>query len=172
MPPLRSDSISPGGLKRKLQANRRLISGLMVMLLPLVAPSCASTTASAASTLLMACPTDHAMVEPHQFLLLCGDGAAQVSDIRWTSWTDSSAKGTGTYDVNGCVPSCGAGRTVSYPATLVVDTPQSRDGAAYFTTVTVAFEESGMTRKMSYHLFVPCSMNARPLRNCATTTSP
>jgi hypothetical protein len=46
----------------------------------------------------------------------CGDGAAGLSGLHWTSWTSHLASGYGTYYLNDCTPTCVGGHFHAYPA--------------------------------------------------------
>ena len=46
----------------------------------------------------------------------CGDGAAGLTGLHWTSWTSHLASGYGTYYLNDCTPTCAGGHFHAYPA--------------------------------------------------------
>jgi hypothetical protein len=46
----------------------------------------------------------------------CGDGAAGLTGLHWTSWTSHLASGYGTYYLNDCTPTCAGGHFHTYPA--------------------------------------------------------
>ncbi|MFE2996253.1 hypothetical protein ACFXG4_14705 [Nocardia sp. NPDC059246] len=60
---------------------------------------------------------------PSAIIITCADGNHSVSDITWSSWTDSSARGTGTEHRNTCTPSCAEGQKESMPVTVELTTP-------------------------------------------------
>lgn len=51
------------------------------------------------------------------------DGGNIVGRIRWSTWTDQSASGTGTWGYNDCQPSCAEGHVTDYPATIDLSGP-------------------------------------------------
>ncbi len=53
------------------------------------------------------------VVKPKSVTQFCADGGAGVTNIKWSTWGSSSAKGTGTYYINGCDPDCADGK-ISY----------------------------------------------------------
>jgi hypothetical protein len=53
------------------------------------------------------------VVKPKSVTQFCADGGAGVTDIKWSAWGASSAKGVGTYYINGCDPDCADGK-ISY----------------------------------------------------------
>jgi hypothetical protein len=83
-----------------------------------------------------------AQVKPGNFTLTCADGNDYLSHLSWSSWTASSASGTGTEMVNDCLPYCAAGKFHSYPANVVfwrsVPVP-GHPGQHYFSRVTLRF---------------------------------
>jgi hypothetical protein len=83
----------------------------------------AATTALAASTaapkfIFLGCAND-AEVAPSS-TSNCGDGAAGLTGLHWTSWTSHLASGYGTYFVNDCTPTCAGGHFHGYPALVVL----------------------------------------------------
>ena len=60
-----------------------------------------------------------------------GDGGNIVTGIRWSSWSRSTASGTGTSDILGCVPNCAQGTATPVSTTIVFNTPR----AGHFTAV-------------------------------------
>jgi hypothetical protein len=77
-----------------------------------------ATTALTASTapkfVLLGCGND-AEVAPSS-ISNCGDGAAGLTGLHWTSWTSHLASGYGTYYLNDCTPTCAGGHFHAYPA--------------------------------------------------------
>lgn len=51
------------------------------------------------------------------YIALSGDGSYVVNDITWSSW-GSTAYGTGTSDIQGCVPNCAEGSETPYSTTV------------------------------------------------------
>jgi hypothetical protein len=83
----------------------------------------ADTAALTASTagpkfVLLGCNND-AEVGPSS-ISNCGDGAAGLTGLHWTSWTSHLASGYGTYYLNDCTPTCVGGHFHTYPALTVL----------------------------------------------------
>jgi uncharacterized lipoprotein NlpE involved in copper resistance len=83
----------------------------------------AATTALTASAtapkfILLGCNND-AEVAPSG-ISNCGDGAAGLTSLHWTSWTSHLASGYGTYFLNDCTPTCAGGHFHTYPALVVL----------------------------------------------------
>jgi hypothetical protein len=84
----------------------------------------------------------HAQARPGSYTLACADGNSYLAHLSWSSWTASSASGTGTQEVNDCVPYCAAGKFRGYPADVIFwrsePVPQ-HPGQRYFTRVTLLY---------------------------------
>ena len=52
-----------------------------------------------------------------------GDGTNVVTGLSWGSWTGTSATGTGTSDIDNCVPSCAAASPNNVPTTVTLSNP-------------------------------------------------
>ena len=52
-----------------------------------------------------------------------GDGTNVVTGLSWGSWTAASATGTGTSDIDSCVPSCAAASPNNVPTTVTLSNP-------------------------------------------------
>ncbi len=53
-----------------------------------------------------------------------GDGGYIITGIIWSSWGPNEADGTGTSDIQGCVPDCATGSETPYRDTIVLSDPQ------------------------------------------------
>ena len=84
----------------------------------------------------------HAQVRPGSFTLACADGNSYLAHLSWSSWTASSASGTGTQMINDCVPYCAKGKFRSYPADVVFwrsEPVPDHPGQRYFSRVTLLY---------------------------------
>jgi len=75
-------------------------------------------TASAPRFVLLGCSNDAEVAPPG--ISNCGDGAAGLTGLHWTSWTSHLASGYGTYFLNDCTPTCVGGHFHAYPALAVL----------------------------------------------------
>jgi hypothetical protein len=71
--------------------------------------------------------------------LLAGPNAKRRNGISWTSWTATSAVGTGSEQVNNCEPSCAAGTFTAYPVKIEQWRPRSLGREFVFTRMTIWF---------------------------------
>jgi hypothetical protein len=76
--------------------------------------------------------------KPESLTQYCADAGAGVAKIKWTSWTNSRAQGTGTYYVNICDPNCADGKIVSIKAKVVLSGAKITRGKRYLMNVTVS----------------------------------
>lgn len=74
---------------------------------------------------------------PSSVIQYCADGGAGVVNIKWSSWGTTSAKGTGTYYINGCSPSCAAGSIYKSSVNVLLSKLVKTHGKNYLMNVTV-----------------------------------
>ena len=73
-----------------------------------------------------------------------GDGTNVVTGITWSSWTATGATGTGTSDIDSCVPSCAAASPNNVSTTITLSDPVS----GHFTQMTES--RNGSTTNYTY----------------------
>jgi hypothetical protein len=78
-------------------------------------------------------------IQPTAFILACADHNAFFQNLRWSSWSASSARGTGTYVYNTCTPDCAAGTFVGVSGSIWLDQPVSTSAGIEFSRVTWAY---------------------------------
>jgi hypothetical protein len=66
------------------------------------------------------------------YIAFSPDGTNIVTNMSWTSWTATSATGTGAWTFEDCNPSCDGGSHTPYSATITLSNPQG----GIFTTIT------------------------------------
>ncbi len=76
--------------------------------------------------------------KPESLTQYCADAGTGVVKIKWSSWTNSKAQGTGSYYVNLCIPSCADGKLVSVKVKVVLSGAKSTHGKRYLMNVTVS----------------------------------
>ena len=54
-----------------------------------------------------------------------GDAGNIVTEIKWTRWTQTTALGHGTSNIQGCVPNCAQGSETPVPTSVTLTKPQS-----------------------------------------------
>jgi len=87
-------------------------------------------------------PTQPPASKPTQLFLDCGGSQQEpVTDISWSSWTTTSAIGTGTLTLDNCEPTCAGGATETYPANIVLADPGMTPYGQDFQSVTVSYND-------------------------------
>jgi hypothetical protein len=64
-----------------------------------------------------------------------------LSGLTWSSWTDSSALGHGTFSVDDCQPDCANGHAKQVGATVRLSGVTTCDGRRYFSQASVTLEQ-------------------------------
>ena len=78
-----------------------------------------------------------AVTKPSSVIQYCADGGAGVVNIKWSSWGTTSAKGTGTYYINGCTPTCAGGTIYKSGVNVLLNKLVKTHGKNYLMNVTV-----------------------------------
>ena len=82
----------------------------------------ASTSAPAAAAVLAV--GSYSGMRPTE-IAYSGDGTNVVTGLTWSSWTATGATGTGTSDIDSCVPSCAAASPDNVSTTITLSDPVS-----------------------------------------------
>lgn len=84
-----------------------------------------------------------ASMEPPSIVLACGDGNAGVKDMSWSSWTATSATGTGDVYLNDCTPNCAGGTFHDYPATITLSDVVGGPAGRLFSNMHAVYSGAG-----------------------------
>jgi hypothetical protein len=116
-------------------SRRALTAGLLIALV------CAlSAMSAAASSPLKITNCFKASERPRLLTLTCGDANAALSDLRWSSFGGTSAKATGTFEMNNCTPNCAAGKFLKYPVSVQASGPRTcKAGLRVYNKLTLHF---------------------------------
>jgi hypothetical protein len=151
----------PGGTARKRPGRRRAIIALILALAvaaggaaiglalaghhdkPAPAPSGSPGTTAAAATLPVLIAGSYHGLKPKQ-IAFSADSGNIVTGISWSAWTATTATGTGTSDIDSCVPNCAAAPPDYVTTMLVLSQPV--DG--HFTVISEA--RNGTTQAFVY----------------------
>jgi hypothetical protein len=98
----------------------------------------ATTGSSAGKPFAINCGTEQ--FKPRRIVIACGDAGILLGKLKWSSWTGSSAKGTGVYKQNDCTPSCAAGKFKSYPVKVTLSKVKTCPGQTH-----PAFKQAALT---------------------------
>ena len=83
-------------------------------------PSQGTSSSSAALPVLVV--GSYSGMQPTE-IAYSGDGTNVVTGITWSSWTATGATGTGTSDIDSCVPSCAAASPDNVSTTITLSAP-------------------------------------------------
>jgi hypothetical protein len=93
-----------------------------------------SAVADAGSKPLLIGNCAKAKFKPANVILACGDASLGATGVTWTSWTNKSATGTGTGQLNDCNPDCAHGKPKTAPMQLTATKPRTcSNGRRIFT---------------------------------------
>jgi len=86
-------------------------------------PSPSASASSSSSTALPVITVgSYSGIEPTE-IAFSGDATNVVTGIAWSSWTATGATGTGTSDIDSCVPSCAAASPNNVTTTITLSDP-------------------------------------------------
>ena len=93
-----------------------------------------SAVADAGSKPLVIKNCAKAKFQPQAIIIACGDASLGVTGLTWSSWTQKSATGTGTGQINDCTPDCAHGTQKSAPMQIDLSKPKKcSNGKRLFT---------------------------------------
>jgi hypothetical protein len=107
---------------------------------PAASPTSTPTTGTPAppttQPMLIALSGDTPVYEPSS-IGYTGDGTGELSGVTWSSWGPSGASGTGTDQINDCVPECYDGTITNYQATVSLSNASQTQEGYIFTELTI-----------------------------------
>jgi hypothetical protein len=97
-----------------------------------------ATAASLPRVYSKGCPAEYpATIKATEIPIACADYGIYISGILWSSWTSTSAQGSGTLHVNNCTPNCASGTFSTYPTPVSLSDPvQTVTQGLVFATLT------------------------------------
>jgi hypothetical protein len=104
---------------------------IAVVVAVLAVPSLAFAAGPGTQARAITCLTEH--YKPARIILACGDAGIWLGRLKWSRWTASTAKASGTYNENTCTPTCVAGHTVSRPVEVTLSKPKTCRGETHAT---------------------------------------
>ncbi len=80
--------------------------------------------------------------KPVELVLYCADAGQILSEIKWTTWSEPIAQGTGISYANDCEPSCAEGNDVISNVEISLINPiTSSDGKRVFSQVEIQYDK-------------------------------
>ncbi|MHB1066899.1 MAG: hypothetical protein ACYC2Z_05675 [Candidatus Nanopelagicales bacterium] len=109
-----------------------------------VAPSPASAAqAGPGDTGIVDC-AGKIVVKPKQMTITCADAGVSIIKLKWTTWNDNTARGTGVLAWNTCLPeTCVDGIVQEYPVRITLGRVASGVEGSIFSRATLRFPETG-----------------------------
>jgi len=92
------------------------------------------------------------MVRPSAYTLGCGSGTYVITDLHWTAWGGTNARGAGNYVLNTCTPTCAADDNVTYHATFVVHGVRSTSKGMVYGALTINYLRRGHRATVTWAL--------------------
>ena len=84
------------------------------------------------------------VVKPKQMTITCADAGVSIIKIKWTTWNDNTARGTGVLAWNTCLPdTCVDGIVQEYPVRITLGRVASGVNGSIFSKATLRFPETG-----------------------------
>jgi hypothetical protein len=77
--------------------------------------------------------------KPQRITIACGDGNFYAAHLRYRSYGGPTAKAVGKLVQNDCVPSCVAGKFVSYPGAIKLSQVRACQGRLYYERIAWTF---------------------------------
>ena len=112
-----------------------------------------TTNASAATPPSYVNDCGYPEYKPQSLTQYCADAGTRVTKIKWSSWTNTRAVGTGSYYANQCDPNCADGKLLWAKVKVVLSGAKFTHGKRYLMRVTVS------------------SINGKPLPEAPRTTT-
>jgi hypothetical protein len=75
--------------------------------------------------------------KPESILITCADGGIYVEKIKWRTWSQEGATGSGIFSENLCEPSCAEGKRVTTPVNLILSNLTEQNGKHYLRTLDI-----------------------------------
>ena len=83
--------------------------------------------------------TTPARQQPKEIILACGDGNAQLVNLKWRTWGGAAAVASGRAAINDCTPSCVGGKFHAYPMLVKLERIKTCEGLRQYTRLTIIY---------------------------------
>mgnify|MGYP003349360050 CR=1 FL=1 len=94
--------------------------------------------------------------KPTDLVLYCADAGQILSQIKWSSWENDKAVGSGVSTTNDCEPNCAAGTDVVSNVEITLTKPvTSSDGKRVFSQIEMQYEKPQPSGVMDEVLDLP-----------------
>jgi hypothetical protein len=96
-----------------------------------------------------------ASTEPTSIVIACADDGIRFESLSWSSWTQTSAVGSGQLWENNCIPYCAAGTFHQYPASVTLSDPVDSVNGPVFSSLVASFTVAGPNGAKTESLSLP-----------------
>ena len=79
--------------------------------------------------------------KPSVILKFCADAGVGIGQIEWTSWSAEGGRGTGTYEINDCAPTCVAGKRHYADVEIILSKIKTIDGKKALTFISITTKD-------------------------------
>ena len=127
---------------------RLLVVGLPAVVIAMASASTPIASAgTSASARLRSC-TGGLLLEPTGTVVLaCADANTEIRATRWTSWTNTGARGTTDFGLNLCTPTCVASRISFFPdSTIRLTAAKHTAHGLLFTRAVISYRLHGVQK--------------------------
>ena len=119
----------------------RLVLSVVVMCLASL-PLTASAGAQDGVRVFFPVDCEHNVFKPRSITVTCADANFRLTNVRWTSYTASSARGRATARIDTCEPDCVSGTFRTYRVTVTLTRARQCGDVPQFTRLAVIFQGS------------------------------
>jgi hypothetical protein len=127
---------------------------ITIVLVLLAVPSAAFAASSASQPWAINC--QQLKYKPTRITLSCGDGGTWLGKMKWSSWSNTQAVGSGNFTAIACTPDCAAGHTHSVPVKVTLSTVRTCPGQ-----VQKSFKKAAIVYKKTRPKGAPLKINFR-----------
>jgi hypothetical protein len=106
-----------------LQPVRTLLLRIAVPLALVAAPAVALASSGSNHVSVANCSTE--VYKPAVIVIACGDVSNYLTKMKWSTWTGSRARGSGTDEVKACSPNCVDGHFKGYAVIVTLSDAKS-----------------------------------------------
>jgi hypothetical protein len=92
------------------------------------------------------------MVRPSTYTLGCGSGTYVITNVHWTVWGRTDARGTGKYVLNTCTSTCSDDNNVAYPATFDAHGLRRTPSGMVYQSLTINYLKAGHRTSVTWAL--------------------
>jgi hypothetical protein len=136
----------------RVRRSRAVLAGTLICFGSLGLGAASANAVSVTHQVAMLGCLSQRMVRPPSYTLGCGSGTYVITNVHWTVWGRTSARGTGNYVLNTCTSTCSDDNNVSYRATFVAHGVRATSGGLVYRSLTIDFVQGGNHSSVTWAL--------------------